>query len=112
MKPSDAPDPSDFFQWYMDEIARTAGSEDLGMFALGLAGEAGELVDAVKKFLYHGANREMARLKIKREAGDVLWYLCGMLAYLDIDPVDVIKLNVAKLRDRYPNGFEKNKDRV
>lgn len=71
--------------------------------ALGLAGEAGEVADEVKKFLYQG--REWDAEKIIEELGDVLWYVALMAEYFGA-PLDfVMEYNIDKLRKRYPDGF-------
>jgi NTP pyrophosphatase (non-canonical NTP hydrolase) len=78
-------------------------SEALTNFAMGLAGEAGETVDIVKKHVFHG--HELDKAKASKEIGDVLYYAAALATTLDLD-LDVIALeNVEKLRKRYPNGF-------
>lgn len=72
--------------------------------AMGLCGEAGELIDCVKKFDYQGHLLEPS--KLIDEAGDVLWYLAELAAGLGITLEDIARENVAKLRRRYPDGFE------
>lgn len=72
-------------------------------WALGLAGEAGEAANKIKKVLYHG--HELDLTEITRELGDVLWYVAVLATELDITLEDVARENVAKLERRYPNGF-------
>ena len=62
------------FNEYVELSSRTAAKHDdeLVNYAMGLAGEVGELIDLVKKFLFHGHHIET--VKIKKEGGDVLWY--------------------------------------
>lgn len=71
--------------------------------ALDLAGEAGEVVDMVKKGLLHrhGLDKE----KMVKELGDVMWYVAALCTKLDIDLSDVLAQNIAKLQERYPDGF-------
>lgn len=71
--------------------------------AIGLAGEAGEICEHVKKgvFHQHGLNHD----KLKEEIGDCLWYLAALCTELDINLEDVMKYNIAKLHLRYPNGY-------
>lgn len=45
----------------------------LNLGAMGLAGEAGEVADLLKKVLFH--DRELDRDKLIQELGDVRWYL-------------------------------------
>jgi NTP pyrophosphatase (non-canonical NTP hydrolase) len=72
--------------------------------ALGLAGEAGEAADNIKKAIFHdrGLNYE----KIKSELGDVLWYVTSLCTKLGFDLDDVMITNVEKLQTRYPDGFK------
>ncbi|AAK94361.1 MazG-like pyrophosphatase [Myxococcus phage Mx8] len=79
---------------------------------LGLTGEAGEVADHVKKFVGHGHDLDVE--KVKKELGDVLWYVAVIAARLDLDLGDVAAANVEKLRKRYPDGFstEASKARV
>lgn len=71
--------------------------------ALGLAGEAGEVADLVKKGVFHrhGIDRE----KLKNELGDVLWYTTALCSSLGLELEEVMTANITKLEKRYPNGF-------
>ena len=71
--------------------------------ALGLAGEAGEGADTVKKAVFHqhGIDRD----ELIKELGDVLWYAAGLCTQLDIPMSDVMERNIDKLRKRYPDGY-------
>ena len=93
---------------YLKEILRTyAGSgevhDKLCLGALGLAGEAGEVVDIVKKFLYQG--HEIDHAKMCDELGDVLWYFALICHVSGTTLKEVMHGNVAKIRRRYPQGF-------
>lgn len=70
--------------------------------ALGLAGEAGEVVDKIKKvFRDKDGNFDTETVEnIKKELGDVLWYVSQIAFELGISLSDVIKSNVSKLKDR------------
>jgi NTP pyrophosphatase (non-canonical NTP hydrolase) len=78
--------------------------------ALGLAGEAGECADAVKKLFrdhYHiDAPPYPAEFmdKIKKEMGDVMWYLANMCEELGIELADIAALNLEKLYSRKERG--------
>jgi NTP pyrophosphatase (non-canonical NTP hydrolase) len=73
-------------------------------YALGVAGEAGEVVELVKKHWFH--KRPLSREKFVAELGDVLWYV-SQLAHVEGIPLeDVAAANVTKLRERYPEGFK------
>lgn len=58
-------------------------------YALGLAGEAGELANVVKKHKFHGHDLSEVSDKVLDEAGDVLWYLSQLLRVYDVPMVDV-----------------------
>lgn len=75
----------------------------LGLMALGVTGEAGEVADLIKKHLGHG--HELVREHLLKEIGDVLWYLAAFATLLDVNLEDVAAQNIAKLQARYPNGF-------
>lgn len=77
---------------------------------LGLAGEAGEVADLVKKAIYHqqGLDRE----KLVKELGDVMWYLAAICSVLGITLDDVAQANVKKLRARFPEGYSPDRTTV
>jgi NTP pyrophosphatase (non-canonical NTP hydrolase) len=72
--------------------------------ALGLAGEAGEVVELIKKELYHGKGRDLD--KICKELGDVLYYAARLADEVGLPLSDVLQKNYEKLSTRYPGGFE------
>lgn len=69
---------------------------------LGLAGEAGEAADKVKKILRDkgGYASEEDRAELLKELGDVLWYVANVARYLDVDLSEVAKGNIDKLESR------------
>lgn len=71
---------------------------------LGLAGEAGECADLVKKHCYQDA-RPIHDALID-ELGDVLWYVAETAGALGVSLEEVAVWNVEKLKKRYPEGFE------
>lgn len=71
---------------------------------LGLAGEAGECCDLVKK-RYYQDGRPIAE-KLFDELGDVLWYIAEAATALGCDLSDIAEHNIGKLRNRYPEGFD------
>ena len=97
-----------FFDEYQAETQKTAGefdsaTESLVSYALGIAGEAGEFANLVKKGVYHGHG--LAVEKLVEEAGDILWYLARAMAVLNVSLDQVAEKNLAKLQRRYPDGF-------
>lgn len=70
----------------------------------GLTGEAGEVADLVKKGIFHKKGINIDHLK--KELGDVLWYIAMICYSLGILLDDVMQTNVDKLIARYPDGFD------
>lgn len=96
------------FNKYVHEAMRTKNHKldhkmQLLDGACGLAGEAGEVVDAIKKYNFQG--HELNKAEIENELGDVLWYVALICDTLSINLEDVAKTNLDKLRKRYPDGF-------
>lgn len=81
--------------------------ERLTNWALGLAGEAGEVADIIKKHVFHG--HPLDEEDVKKELGDILWYI-AMLAYdLDTWLSETVEGNIKKLEERYPKGFSEER---
>lgn len=95
---------------YQRMAMRTAGEYDtvydqLRNAAYGLNGEAGEVIDLLKKHEFQG--HDLSDEKLIDECGDVLWY-CALLAdALGFSLEQVMNRNIDKLRKRYPDGFDK-----
>lgn len=81
------------------------------VWGLGIAGEAGEVADLIKKEVGHEHTTD--RDKMVKELGDVLWYTAMVAKAYNISLDEVAITNVAKLRERYPAGFdpERSKNR-
>lgn len=71
--------------------------------ALGMSGEVGEVVDILKKSIFQGHPLDMR--KIALELGDVMRYLTLLAYSIGYDLNEVTKMNIEKLKNRYPNGF-------
>ena len=71
---------------------------------MGLNGEAGECIDILKKHLFHG--HELDKQHVAKELGDVLWYVAQSADALGYTLEEIAQMNVDKLMDRYPDGFE------
>lgn len=100
------------FSDYQKLCARTAGthlSKDIGVMvsALGLTGESGEVADYLKKIYGHGHELDLA--KLKKELGDVMWYVSDICTKFGISLNEVASLNIEKLKTRYPEGFSTEK---
>lgn len=77
--------------------------------AMGISGEAGEVLDAVKKIAFHG--HALDKMHIAEELGDVLFYIAGMCTTLGISLESVAAGNIDKLKLRYPDGFSEQLSR-
>lgn len=71
--------------------------------ALGLAGEAGEVADTLKKVVFH--RHALDRDELIKELGDVLWYVAALCSKLDVPMSEVMARNIDKLKKRYPAGY-------
>lgn len=71
---------------------------------LGLPGEVGEVCDMIKKWIFHGS--EIDVLHVKKEIGDIMWYVALMCTAFHFDLDDVMETNIEKLKARYPDGFD------
>lgn len=72
---------------------------------MGLNGEAGEVIDLVKKARFQG--HELDTEKLMKELGDIAWYLAITAISIGYSLSDVFDANVEKLKKRYPDGFDK-----
>ena len=73
--------------------------------ALGLTAESGEFTEIVKKILLQGKPyNEDNVFHMKRELGDICWYIAQACMALDTTFDEIIEMNVDKLKKRYPGG--------
>ena len=71
----------------------------------GLGAEAGEFTEIVKKMIFQGKPLTDENIyHMQRELGDVMWYWMQGCMALNIDPNEVIQMNIDKLKARYPGG--------
>lgn len=84
---------------------------DKTIWAMGIAGEAGEVVEKWKKIIaYHNGQITSEDLQeLKKELGDIIWYIAVFAHSLGISLDEVIQLNVEKLKDRKKRGVIKGK---
>ncbi len=97
---------------YQSLASRTAGAGGDGqrrlvIAALGLAGEAGEFANMVKKLTAHG--HEISPETLADELGDVMWYVAEAATAIGINLGEIAQGNVDKLRNRYPEGFSEER---
>ena len=73
--------------------------------ALGLTAESGEFTEVVKKIVFQGKPyNEDNVFHMKRELGDICWYIAQACMALDTSFDEIIEMNVDKLKKRYPGG--------
>ena len=73
--------------------------------ALGIGAEAGEFTEVVKKvFLQGKAYNQETEFHLKRELGDIFWYLAQACMALDTNFEEILQMNYDKLSARYPEG--------
>ena len=73
--------------------------------ALGICAEGGEFTEVVKKIVFQGKPvNEDNIFHMKRELGDIMWYVAQACMALDTDFNEIIEMNVDKLKARYPGG--------
>lgn len=74
--------------------------------AMGLCGEAGEVIELIKKWKYQGL--AIYGESIIEELGDVLWYVVETASAIGISLESIASRNIEKLKKRYPDGFDSN----
>ena len=69
---------------------------------LGLVGESGEIAEKVKKIIRdnNGLLDDFKREEIKKELGDVLWYVSQLATEIKINLSDIAETNISKLQSR------------
>jgi len=107
------------FDEYQERATRLAEYPDVGSNflypTLGLAGEAGEFADKIKKLwrnrgvtnrasLMSEDDRDTKYLELKQELGDIQWYIAAMCKELGTTLSEIATLNIDKLEDRKKRG--------
>jgi len=101
-------DPQEFSD-ALDIIDETSGisPERLITAAMGICAEGGEFTEVVKKCVFQGKPMdEHTMYHLKRELGDIMWYIAQGCIALEVPLEDIIWMNIEKLEARYPNGFD------
>lgn len=94
------------FNTYQAESRKTAIYPNVGQNfiypTLGLAGEAGEVAEKIKKVLRdnNGTIAQEQKELLKKELGDVLWYVSQLASELGLTMEDIAQHNINKLKDR------------
>ena len=97
---------------YQEKAKRTLNNdlqfdEQLSNLCMGLAGESGEVVDYIKKCMYH--NHKLYKQKVIEELGDMMWYLTNIASLFSLPMDNILDVNIKKLEERYPDGFSEIK---
>jgi len=87
------------------EVTHDADVSRLITAAFGLSAEAGEFTEVVKKIILQGKPYNADNVfHMKRELGDICWYLSQAFMALDTTFEEVLQINYEKLSSRYPEG--------
>lgn len=102
------------FALYQTDAGRTSNGKidderRIMCATVGLCEEAGEVLGLHKKWNYHG--HTMDTNKLAEELGDTLWYLAETCSSWGLSLKNVAKGNIAKLRRRYPDGFDRERSK-
>lgn len=99
------------FEQYQYQASRTSKNTIVGGYswiypALGLAGEVGEVMGKMSKIFRDrdGKLNQESVAELKKELGDVLWFLSETASSLDLTLEEIAQENIAKLADRYARG--------
>jgi len=96
------------YQKFTKSTASYPTENNLNLFytALGLAGEAGELTDKMKKVIRDKGNKidEATRQEMAKEIGDTLWYVSQLSAELGLTLDEIAEANIKKLKSRMERG--------
>jgi len=93
---------------FVDNRAKKLGSkaEDILHGAVGVAGEGGELLDAIKKcWIYNKPLTKEVEKNLREECGDALFYIQHICNILECTIDELIDENMQKLTKRYPQGY-------
>jgi NTP pyrophosphatase (non-canonical NTP hydrolase) len=71
--------------------------------AMGCCTETGELMDALKRFLFYG--KQLDFINLQEECGDLFWYIALIADAIGFTFENTYEKNIAKLKARYPNKF-------
>lgn len=101
--------PSKNWPDFADRLSELSGqgfpTERLLTAAVGMSAEAGEFTEIIKKIVFQGKPvNEENLFHLKRELGDIMWYVAQACMGLEITLDEVIEMNVEKLKARYPGG--------
>ena len=87
---------------FVGRLFKREGFNPLAHAVMGISGEAGELLDAVKRHVIYG--KVLDRENVIEELGDLFFYMQALMIELDISEERVLNHNVQKLSKRYASG--------
>ena len=87
----------------LKKLKPTANQCELLHAAIGIAGEAGELLDAVRKHVFDG--QPLDEDNVIEELGDLCFYIEAACQAIKMKRADIEELNMAKLCERYKDGY-------
>jgi len=92
------------YQELCKKTARKFDTKEKEIFTwgLGITGEAGDVASCIKKTFVHDNDQ---REGIKENLGDALWYAAMICNFFNWDFNEILEKNIAKLQQRYPEGF-------
>ena len=74
---------------------------------IGMSGEIGEFNEIIKKCLFQGKEMDEDKIiHLRKELGDIMWYVAQACLALNTNIEEIIDINTARLSDRYPGGFD------
>ena len=88
-----------FFDYQVEAVSTLGPDRNPLLLALGVGGEAGEVMEIIKKG--HRPDKVVDVVHLKEEIGDVLWYLAVLADYYDLDLEEIALDNIDKLQKRY-----------
>lgn len=94
---------AEFMEHVLSKASEKTLEDPLLNATLGLVGESGEIVDIVKKWIFH--DHYLVEEQVVEELSDVVYYVFMMMHTLDVTLDEVMEVNIAKLNKRYPEGF-------
>ena len=97
--------PEAFFYRLQELEGQGFRSERLLTASVGMCAEAGEFTEIVKKIIFQGKPvNEENMFHLKRELGDIMWYVAQACMGLGTSLDEIMEMNVEKLKSRYPGG--------
>ena len=74
---------------------------------IGMSGEIGEFNEIIKKCIFQGKEMDEDKIMhLRKELGDIMWYVAQACLALNTNIEEIIDINTAKLSDRYPGGVD------